>query len=39
MKRKHRKFVGEFKAEVGFQALTGIKVTAQIAREHQIKGR
>lgn len=36
MKRKRRQFSGAFKAQVGLEAIIGIKTTAQIAREHQV---
>ena len=36
MKRKRRQYSGAFKAKVGLEALTGVKTTAQIAREHQV---
>jgi len=36
MKRKRRQYSGAFKANVGLEALLGVKTTAQIAREHQV---
>ena len=36
MKRKRRQFSGAFKAKVGLEAITGIKTTAQLAREYQV---
>ena len=36
MKRKRRQFSGAFKAQVGLEAIIGVKTTAQIAREHQV---
>ena len=36
MKRKRKQYSGAFKAQVGLEALMGIKTTAQIAREHQV---
>ena len=36
MKRKRKQYTGAFKANVGLEALMGVKTTAQIAREHQV---
>ena len=36
MKRKRKQYSGAFKAQIGLEALTGIKTTAQIARENQV---
>lgn len=36
MKRKRKQYSGAFKAKVGLEALTGVKTTAQIAREYQV---
>ena len=36
MKRKRKQYSGAFKAQVGLEAMMGIKTTAQIAREHQV---
>jgi transposase-like protein len=36
MKRKRKQYSGAFKAQVGLEALNGIKTTAQIAREHHV---
>ena len=36
MKRKRKQYSGAFKAQIGLEALTGIKTTAQIARENQL---
>jgi transposase-like protein len=36
MKRKRKQYSGAFKAQVGLEALMGIKTTAQIGREHQV---
>jgi transposase-like protein len=36
MKRKRKQYSGAFKAQVGLEALIGIKTSAQIAREHQV---
>ena len=36
MKRKRKQYSGAFKANVGLEALIGVKTTAQIARENQV---
>ena len=36
MKRKRKQYSGAFKAKVGLEALTGVKTTAQIARENDV---
>jgi len=36
MKRKRKQYSGAFKAKVALEALTGVKTTAQIAREYQV---
>ena len=36
MKQKRRQFSGAFKAKVGLEAITGMKTTAQLAREYQV---
>ncbi len=36
MKRKRKQYSGAFKAQVGLEALIGIKTTAQIARENSV---
>lgn len=36
MKRKRKQYSGAFKAKIGFEALVGMKTTAQIARENQV---
>ncbi len=36
MKRKRKQYSGAFKAQVGLEALMGLKTTAQIARENQV---
>ena len=35
-KTKRKRYSGAFKAQVGLEAMMGIKTTAQIAREHQV---
>ena len=36
MKRKRRTHSAEFKAQVGLEALKGIKTVSEIAREHEV---
>ena len=36
MKRKRKQYSGAFKANIGLEALIGVKTTAQIARENQV---
>ena len=36
MKRKRKQYSGAFKAQVGLEAVMGIKTVAQLAREHQV---
>jgi transposase len=36
MKRKRNQYSGAFKAQIGLEALLGVKTTAQIAREAQV---
>ena len=36
MKQKRKQYSGAFKAQIGLEALIGMKTTAQIARENQV---
>jgi transposase len=35
-KAKRKRYTGAFKAKVGLEALTGVKVVGQIAREYEV---